>query len=72
MFAKRQGPPAGSPLLRQTDSGGPSLFSAALKSKYMSPVKLAGLPQKETTKEKGKRSVLRSASRNRISEQQLP
>ncbi|XP_053400747.1 nuclear pore complex protein Nup98-Nup96-like [Mercenaria mercenaria] len=51
MFAKKQGPPTGSPLLRHGD--GPSLFSSSLKSKYMSPVKIANIPQKETTKDRG-------------------
>ncbi|XP_053389111.1 uncharacterized protein LOC123532797 [Mercenaria mercenaria] len=46
----------GSPLLRQGD--GPSLFSSSLKSKYMSPVKIANIPQKETTKDRGKQSLL--------------
>jgi hypothetical protein len=52
MFSKKQGSQIGSPLLRQVDS--PSLFSSSLKSKYMSPVKIANVPQKEISKEKSK------------------
>ena len=56
MFSKKQGSQIGSPLLRHGE--GPSLFSSSLKSKYMSPVKIANVPQKETSKEKGKFSGL--------------
>jgi hypothetical protein len=52
MFSKKQGSQIGSPLLRQVDS--PSLFSSSLKSKYMSPVKIVNVPQKEISKEKSK------------------
>lgn len=56
MFSKRSDSSAGYSLLRhvENENMGSSLFNASLKSKYMSPVKLANLPQKESVKERGK------------------
>ena len=54
MFAKKAPGRMESPLLRHTEGTGPSLFSSALKSKYMSPVKLPGLPQAELQRDRSK------------------
>ena len=54
MFSHKSGMEVGSPLLRNAEGSGPSLFSSALRSKYMSPVKLSNLPQVEKTKDRGK------------------
>lgn len=52
MFGKKSGV-AGSPLVRSKDGSGPSLFSSALQSKYMSPVRISNAPQKEPGMDKG-------------------
>lgn len=52
LFTKKGPGRMESPLLRHPDGSGPSLFSSALKSKYMSPVKLPGLPQAELQRDR--------------------
>ena len=54
LFTKKSSGRMESPLLRHPEGTGPSLFSAELKSKYMSPVKLPGLPQGEMPRDKSR------------------
>ena len=59
MFAKKAPGRMESPLLRHPEGSGPSLFSSALKSKYMSPVKLPGLPQVELQRDRSEYDMSR-------------